>query len=798
MKVFAKIKPAKFNHPAKRANYYNISKIISDNKYKMSRKDCDFYESLDVIYRTLCSILYNFVPLSGHPGGSISSGRIVESLLFGNTDYDFSNPDRDDADIISYAAGHKAMGLYAVWALRNEMIRIAKPSMLAKRQLRLEDLLGFRRNPTNDTPLFKKFKSMALDGHPSPATPFVKLSTGASGVGVGSSLGLALGALDIYPDNPPKIHIIEGEGGLTAGRVHEAIAAAATGQYHNTIIHLDWNQASIDVNRVCADNEGTGEYVQWNPAELFHMHDWNVIYAQDGHNLTQVMAAQKLALSLKTTQPTAIVYRTVKGWRYGIEGHKSHGAGHKFDSEDFYATLNEYRKLFKTDFPRFCGQQTPEGIERCFWDNLLTIRKTLADNVHICKTAAEKLMLSKKRLTSQKRKLRKDTPRLEKLYKGSIKAKSKPKQFNHKKGAEVTLRGELANILAHINKHTNGAVLACAADLSGSTNIANAGKNFPGGFYNSQTNPKSRLISLGGICEDAMGAVMSGLSAYGHHIGASASYAAFIAALEHVASRLHAIGQQTHHEVTGKPYNTFIMVNGHAGPKTGEDGPTHADPQCLQLLQENFPKGTAVTLTPWDPQEIWHLIITALHKRPAILAPFVTRPSEIILDRREHGLCPVKDTVNGVYPLIKAKPGKRDGTIVLQGNAVATIFVTEVLPEIKKLGLNLNVYYVSSAELFHLLPSAKQEKIFPSHLAYEAMGITDFTLPVLYYWVKSPLGIRHSLYPFKKGAYLGSGKGKDVLRQAGVCNKGQLKTIKEYIFNLKKRGARQCLNTSRI
>jgi len=31
----------------------------------------------------------------------------------------------------------------------------------------------------------------------------------------------------------------------------------------------------------------------------------------------------------------------------------------------------------------------------------------------------------------------------------------------------------------------------------------------------------------------------------------------------------------------------------------------------LQLLQENFPRGTAVTLTPWEPQEIWPLLATA-------------------------------------------------------------------------------------------------------------------------------------------------------------------------------------------
>ena len=55
----------------------------------------------------------------------------------------------------------------------------------------------------------------------------------------------------------------------------------------------------------------------------------------------------------------------------------------------------------------------------------------------------------------------------------------------------------------------------------------------------------------------------------------------------------------------------MVLVCAHAGLKTGEDGPTHADPQALQLLQENFPRGTAITLTPWDPQECWPLLAAA-------------------------------------------------------------------------------------------------------------------------------------------------------------------------------------------
>ena len=188
-------------------------------------------ETFDLLYRALCAILFNYVPTSGHPGGSISSGRAVAGVVFDALDYDLGDPERPDADLVSYAAGHKAMGLYAMWALRDEVASSAAPELLPAdpaRRLRLEDLLGFRRNPVTATPLFRRFGAKALDGHPTPATPFVKLSTGASGVGFASSIGLAVGAVDRYGADAPRVPIVEGEGGLTPGRVAEALAAAGT------------------------------------------------------------------------------------------------------------------------------------------------------------------------------------------------------------------------------------------------------------------------------------------------------------------------------------------------------------------------------------------------------------------------------------------------------------------------------------------------------------------------------------------------------------------------------------------
>lgn len=786
------LKPQKLELGKRRGVFYEIDSAAKSLTTDISKTEIQILEKIDLVYRTLCSILYNFVPTSGHPGGSISSGRIVQSLLFYNLDYDFSNPDRQDADIISYAAGHKAMGLYALWALRNELVRLSKPELLApeERQLRLEDLLGFRRNPTNETPLFRKYRAKALDGHPTCATPFIKIATGASGVGVPASLGLALGALDTYERDVPRVHLIEGEGGMTPGRVQEALAGAATAQIHNAMMHVDWNQASIDSDQVCRDEKAPGEYVQWNPVELALMHDWNSILVSDGHDFRQILAAQRLALSLSNQQPTTVSYRSIKGWKYGMQGRISHGAGHKFCSEEYYTSLREFEETFKEKFPRFSGDKNAQNMEQNFFDTLMTVRKVLEEQNEVTSLAGERIASAKMRLEERRRRKKTDAPVLEALYKDeSIKSEEVPAGLELKTGDSVTTRAVLGQCLNYLNKKTKGAFFASAADLAGSTSISEVAKGFGEGFYNAAKNSQSRLIPIGGICEDAMGAFMAGLSSFGNHIGVTSSYGAFIAALEHVAARLHGIGQQTRESVTGQPYQTWIMVNAHAGVKTGEDGPTHADPQALQLLQECFPGKVLITLTPWDAQEIWPLLIAGLKARPAILAPFVTRPPDVVVDRVKSGLPPAVATVKGVYALRKAEPKAKDyhGTVILQGNGVATIFVNEVLPDLDKRGLNLNVYYVSSAELFRLLPVAGQEAIYPEILAFEAMGITDFTLPTMYPWVRSNEGIKRTLHSFRSGRYLGSGSASKVLEEAGIHAQGQLKAILDYARMMERR-----------
>ncbi len=767
----------------KRAVYFNAAVYSGKKGYSLSQDEKDNFTKLDVIYRAMCAILYNFAPLSGHPGGSISSGRLVSHLIYNNMKYNFSDPHTGEADILTYAAGHKALGMYAMYALRNECVAQANAGLLPKdikNQMRLEDLLGFRRNSATPTPLFKKLNVKPLGGHAEPLVPFVYTATGASGVGFGAGVGLAFGAAAAYGAAAPIVNILEGEGGLTAGRCAETIAAAATANLNNTVVHLDWNQSSIDSDAVTSDGEKPGDYVQWTPLEMFRINDWNVIFVPEGHNFDFIFAAQKLATEIKNNQPTAIIYRTIKGWKYGMEGKSGHGAGHKFDSEGFYHTLKEFEDTFGVTMPRFCEENTPAGIEECFFKNLSMIREVLKKNPELAKFFADKVENSAKALSAEARK-KDGALNVDKVY--SFKPEAAPEKFAaFKPGEAYTLRGVLADVLNHINKEAGGAILTGSADLYGSTNAAGIAKGFAGGFFNKAANPYSKELATGGICEDGMNAIATGISSFGAHIGVSSSYAAFLP-FGHVAMRLHAIGQQCYNEATGKPRRTAIMYNAHASLPTGEDGPTHADPQSLQLMQENFPKGASITMTPWEVDEIWPLTAAALAKRPAVFSPFVTRPSEKFVDRNALGLAPAAQAVNGVYKIYNG--GGVDGAVIVQGGGVMRIFVNKVLPELKAKGLKIDVYYVASRELFTLLSAAEQEKILPASVLKTAMMISDFTLPTIQTWLLSQKGREHSIWPTKAGHYLGSAKADMLYTEAGLDGRGQLSAILSYTEDLK-------------
>lgn len=766
----------------RRATWIDIDQADPDIATQAS---LDLLTRFDLIYRSLVAIQFNFSQ-SGHPGGSVSAGHIMTAALLHTMQYDIGDPLRDDQDLLSFAAGHKATGLYAMWALRDEVTRIARPDMLPsadRLRLRWEDLLGFRRNPKHPTPLFRKFDSKPLDGHPTPMTPFVRIATGPSGVGMGGSIGLAFGAADYFGADAPRIHMLEGEGGLTPGRVYEAVASAGSSGLSNAICHLDWNQASIDSDEVTREGDRPGEYVQWDPMEFFYLHDWNVVHVHDGFDMGQVLTGQKRALQMDNGQPTAVVYRTEKGWRYGITGKKSHGGGHKTGSEAYIEALRPLLGDAAESVPQVEEPGDATAVEACHWATLEMLRDFLASSAgDVCEEAATRLEAAKAGLDARGRTPRPGAPSLDRIYEVADPTVT-PDALRLETGSKTPLRKQLGAVLGYLNEASNGAILLGAADLLDSTAISGGSKAFPSGFFEYHTNPGSRTLTLGGICEDGLACILSGVSGFGHHCGAGASYGAFISPLGHIPARVHAISQQMKQEVEESRYAPFILQCGHAGMKTGEDGPTHADPQALQLHLENYVPGTAVTLTPWEPQEIWPLMAASFRAEVAVIVPFVTRPNEPVLDRSGLGLASPEAAADGVYRLREAT-GTPDLSLVLQGSGVTLAFVQDTLPRLLEEGIDVEVVYVASPELFDRLDPADRRAVIDDAYSRRAMGITGFTLPTMYRWIRSEAGLAHTMHPFMEGHYLGSGAGDMVIHEAGLDGEGQYRGIRAYLDSM--------------
>ena len=82
--------------------------------------------------------------------------------------------------------------------------------------------------------------------------------------------------------------------------------------------------------------------------------------------------------------------------------------------------------------------------------------------------------------------------------------------------------------------------------------------------------------------------------------------------------------------------------------RTGRRTPTRS--RCSSCRRTS-PRGRRSRSTPWEPQEVWTLAAAALAQRPAVISPFVTRPTEPVLDRPALGLAPAEAAVSGVYRL---------------------------------------------------------------------------------------------------------------------------------------------------
>ncbi|MDE2292760.1 MAG: hypothetical protein KGL53_11820, partial [Elusimicrobia bacterium] len=134
-------------------------------------------------------------------------------------------------------------------------------------------------------------------------------------------------------------------------------------------------------------------------------------------------------------------------------------------------------------------------------------------------------------------------------------------------------------------------------------------------------------------------------------------------------------------------------------------------------------------------------------------------------------------SARGVYAMRRSSS---KAVVVVQGCASGTVFVRDVLPRLDKEKVEVNAFYVASAELYARLPRAERESVFPEELASRSMMVSDFTTPTFRRWVRTEAGMEASLHPLKTHGYLGSGKWEAVVREGGLDGDSQFEAVRAW------------------
>ena len=188
-------------------------------------------DRVDLVYRSLVAVMFNFAQ-SGHPGGSVSVGPDRRALpvrrVWTTTSATRSGWTRTSSPT---RRATRRWGSTPCWDLRDEVVRRRAPTDPPRRptQDALRGHAGLPAQPDPPDPAVPRSSAPRRSTATRPRRPRSYGSPpGPSGVGMGGSLGLAFGAADFFGADAPRVHIIEGEGGLTPGRVYEAVAFAGT------------------------------------------------------------------------------------------------------------------------------------------------------------------------------------------------------------------------------------------------------------------------------------------------------------------------------------------------------------------------------------------------------------------------------------------------------------------------------------------------------------------------------------------------------------------------------------------
>jgi transketolase len=223
------------------------------------------------------SIRSSAVTKSGHPTSSMSAADLMAVLLAKYLHYDFDRPDDPHNDHLVFSKGHASPLLYSLFK--------------AAGAIDDDELLTFR-----------KFGSR-LQGHPTPAIPWVDVATGSLGQGLPYGVGIALAGKKL-DRLPYRVWVLHGDSEVAEGSVWEAFEHAA-------FYGLDNLTVVLDVNRLGQRGETMHGWDLDSYVDRARAFGWHAI-AIDGHDVEAIDRAYAEAVSTEG-RPTIVVAKTLKG-----------------------------------------------------------------------------------------------------------------------------------------------------------------------------------------------------------------------------------------------------------------------------------------------------------------------------------------------------------------------------------------------------------------------------------------------------------------------------------------------------
>ncbi|HEX6484514.1 MAG TPA: transketolase [Ktedonobacteraceae bacterium] len=252
---------------------------------------------------------------SGHPTSSMSAADLMAVLLTDYLHYDFDDPRNPNNDHLIFSKGHASPLLYSIFKAAGAIAD--------------EELLTLR-----------KFGSR-LEGHPTPAIPWVDVATGSLGQGLPIGVGIAL--CGKYLDKLPyHVWVLCGDSEMAEGSMWEAFDHASHYKLDNLI-------AIIDVNRL--GQRGETE-LGWNTAAYearAKAFGWNAIVI-DGHDYEQINNAYAQAIQ-SSGAPTAIIAKTIKGKGVSFLENKEGWHGKALNKDQEEQALKELNYTRSATFP---------------------------------------------------------------------------------------------------------------------------------------------------------------------------------------------------------------------------------------------------------------------------------------------------------------------------------------------------------------------------------------------------------------------------------------------------------------